>query len=194
VGEIHRLPEKKPDPISEEQEEREYLEAQRSAAATPAPLDNPSRPLDKRSGPQGSGAESESSAEATGETGNAEPPTSAQVPFKPRQGKQRARRQRLETETFARIPHARSWKLHRHGISSAGWMIMLELDRLILKGGGKNPVRLSNARLREQGGISRHTKYRQLHLLEKAGAIKVLSEEQSNASLLVLHRWFPEED
>jgi hypothetical protein len=188
VGEIHRLPEKKPDPISEEQEEREYLEAQRSAAATSAPLDNPSRK------PQGSGAEPQPNAEATEETGNAEPPTGAQVPFKPHQGKPRARRQRLETDTFARIPHARTWKLHRHGISSAGWMIMFELDRLILKGGGKNPVRLSNARLREQGGISRHTKYRQLHLLEKSGAIKVLSEEQSNASLLVLHRWFPEED
>ena len=31
MGEIRRLPEKKPDPISEEQEEREYLEAQRGA-------------------------------------------------------------------------------------------------------------------------------------------------------------------
>ena len=101
MGEIHRLPEKKPDPISEEQEEREYLEAQRSAAATSAPLDNPSRK------PQGSGAEPQPNAEATEETGNAEPPTGAQVPFKPHQGKPRARRQRLETDTFARIPHAK---------------------------------------------------------------------------------------
>jgi hypothetical protein len=31
VGEIRRLPEKKPEPISEEQEEREYIEAQRGA-------------------------------------------------------------------------------------------------------------------------------------------------------------------
>jgi hypothetical protein len=80
------------------------------------------------------------------------------------------------------------------GISSAGWMIMIELDRLILKGEGKNPVRLSNVRLRELGIINRKTKYRQLHLLEQTGAIKVLSEEQSSASLLVLHLWFPEQD
>ena len=30
MGKIHRLPEKKPEPISEEQEEREYQEEQRT--------------------------------------------------------------------------------------------------------------------------------------------------------------------
>ena len=103
MGKIHRLPEKKPEPISEEQEEREYQEAQRT------------------------------------ENAEAHPP-----------GK-RTRRQKLKTKTFARIPHDLAWELYRHGVSSAGWVIMVELDRLILKEGGKNPVRLSNVRLRELG-------------------------------------------
>jgi len=37
MGKIHRLPEKKPEPISEEQEEREFLEAQRGVPQSDAP-------------------------------------------------------------------------------------------------------------------------------------------------------------
>jgi hypothetical protein len=90
-------------------------------------------------------------------------------------------------ETFARIPHERAQALWSH-ISSPGWMILIEIDRLILKGRGRNPVRLTNHRLRELG-IGRMTKRRQLRCLEVAGVIKVQS--RARAWTLIAHLWFP---
>jgi hypothetical protein len=90
-------------------------------------------------------------------------------------------------ETFARIPHERARELWPH-ISSAGWMILIEIDRLILKGRGRNPLKLSNQRLRELG-ISKHAKHRQLRKLEAAGVVKV--HQQRREATVILHLWFP---
>jgi hypothetical protein len=101
------------------------------------------------------------------------------------------RRARLK-ETFARIPHDRAQVLAHHRISGAAWIILIEVDRLILKGRGRNPVQLTNYRLKP-AGISRFTKARALRQLEAAGAIRVLSGADGRAPL-VLHRWFPQQD
>ncbi|MGC1916317.1 MAG: Lrp/AsnC family transcriptional regulator, partial [Pseudolabrys sp.] len=61
------------------------------------------------------------------------------------------------------------------------------LDRLILKGRGRNPVRLTNHRLRELG-ISRETKQYQLRRLEAAGVIKI--ETQQRKGTVVTHLWW----
>jgi hypothetical protein len=58
------------------------------------------------------------------------------------------RRTRL-TETFARVPHDRALALL--DIGSAGWAILVKLDRLILIQRGRNPVRLTNSNLRRFG-------------------------------------------
>jgi hypothetical protein len=91
------------------------------------------------------------------------------------------------TETFARFPHERALAL-RGRITSNGWVILIELDRLILKGRGRNPVRLTNHRLRELG-IKRDTKQYQLRRLEAAGVIKVETEQRKWT--VVTHLWFP---
>jgi len=91
------------------------------------------------------------------------------------------------TETFARIPHERGHALPA-GISNAGWKILIEIDRLILKGRGRNPVKLTNHRLRELG-IGRATKQRQLRQLEAAGVIQIRA--RARAWTLVAHLWFP---
>jgi hypothetical protein len=90
-------------------------------------------------------------------------------------------------ETFARFPHERALALQGQ-ISAAGWIILVELDRLILKGRGRNPVRLTNHRLRELG-INRETKQYQLRRLEVAGVVKV--ETQERKGTVVTHLWFP---
>jgi hypothetical protein len=90
-------------------------------------------------------------------------------------------------ETFARFPHERALALPA-SISNAGWKILVELDRLMLKGRGRNPVRLTNHRLRELG-IGRMTKQRQLRQLETAGVIEVQS--RARAWTEVAHLWFP---
>lgn len=93
------------------------------------------------------------------------------------------------TETFARFPHDRALAMPT-SISNAGWKILVELDRLILKGRGRNPVRLTNHRLRELG-ISRETKQYQLRRLEAAGVIKIETQQRKGA--VVTHLWFPEQ-
>jgi len=62
------------------------------------------------------------------------------------------RRQRA-VETFARIPHDRALELFRHGIGGSAWMVLIELDRLVLKQCGKNPVVFWSPRLRAAGLI-----------------------------------------
>ena len=62
-----------------------------------------------------------------------------------------ARRKRAPAkETFARIPHDRGMKLYGQ-IDGAAWIILLELDRLIFKAYGRNPVRLTNPSLEAVG-------------------------------------------
>jgi hypothetical protein len=67
-------------------------------------------------------------------------------------------------ETFAQIPHQRGMKLYEQ-IGGAPWVIMLELDQLIFKSFGKNPVRLTNQAF-EAVGMPRSTKLRALRQLE----------------------------
>jgi hypothetical protein len=91
----------------------------------------------------------------------------------------------------ARIPHERALALLcNSAISSAGFTILIELVRLVSKGRGQNPVRLTNARLRELG-ISRQTKCRQLHLLETQGIVSVRWSDKDRIGLLVTYLWRP---
>jgi hypothetical protein len=98
----------------------------------------------------------------------------------------RPRRVRVK-ETFARIPHQRGMELYGR-IGGAAWVILLELDRLIYKSFGRNPVRLANHNL-EAVGMPRNTKWKALRQLEAAGVIAVVQEGQEAA--LVTHNWHP---
>jgi hypothetical protein len=95
------------------------------------------------------------------------------------------RRQR-SSETFARIPHDRARELYRHM-----GLLLVELDRLVLEGRGRNPVTLTSA-TREAAGISRWAQDRGLYLLEAAGTIRV--ERHRGRSPLVTHLWYPLQD
>ena len=72
----------------------------------------------------------------------------------------RHKRQR-GVETFARIPHDRALELYRHKIIGTAWVVLIELDRLILKRRGQNPVLLISSRL-TAAGVSYHTRRRAL--------------------------------
>jgi len=98
------------------------------------------------------------------------------------------RRQRA-VETFARIPHDRALELFRHGIGGSAWMVLIELDRLVLKQCGKNPVVFWSPRLRAVGLI-KDTRMRAFRELEKAGAIKV-EQRGKGLSPWVTHLWYP---
>jgi GTP-sensing pleiotropic transcriptional regulator CodY len=99
------------------------------------------------------------------------------------------RSKRMRTaETFARIPHNRAVVMR--DIGGIGWLLLVEIDRLILKARGRNPVRLTNHCIRELG-ISRQSKQYYLRQLESAGVIKVQSEARKGT--LVTHLWFPEQ-
>ena len=73
-------------------------------------------------------------------------------------------------------------------IGGIGWLLVVEIDRLILKGRGRNPVRLTNHRM-HQLGISRQSKRYYLRKLEAAGIIKVQSEVRKWTVVTLL--WFP---
>jgi hypothetical protein len=90
--------------------------------------------------------------------------------------------------TFARIPHDQALELYRRGISSAAWAVLIELDRIILKSGGRNPVLLWSSRLRAVG-ITHSRRRHALRQLEVAGVISV-TRRRSGLGLLVTHHWF----
>src|SRR6516225_5710810 len=69
------------------------------------------------------------------------------------------RRPRID-ETFARIPFDRARALYRH-IGGPAWMLLIELDRLVFEGRGKNPVRLTSA-ARRASGMTKWAQYRGL--------------------------------
>src|SRR5262245_1127162 len=104
-----------------------------------------------------------------------------------RQGKPSGCRQRA-AETFARIPHDRALAL-RPRPSGTAWLLLFELDRLILRSHGRNPIRLSSARLRGTG-ISHRSRKRALRGLEAAGAVRVERQGKGQPPL-VLHLWYP---
>jgi hypothetical protein len=106
---------------------------------------------------------------------------------------QGARRPR-STETFARIPHDRARALCLHltrgkgRVGKAVFPILIELDRLILEGRGRNPVKLTTATLTDTG-LTRWQVYHGLRQLEDAGVITV--ERWIGRCPMVLHGWFP---
>jgi hypothetical protein len=102
-----------------------------------------------------------------------------------------ATRRERTTETFARIPHDRALALYRQ-LGGPEWVLLIELDRLILKGRGRNPVKLSSARLLSIG-ISHHSRRRALQDLEAAGVIRV-ERRGRGRSPWVCHLWYPRQD
>jgi hypothetical protein len=96
-------------------------------------------------------------------------------------------RRRL-AETFARIPHDRALDLYRHRISGTAWTVLIELDRLILKARGQNPVKFSSRRLRAIGVTGFH-RMRALRQLERAGVIRIKRLGRGQAPWVV-HLWF----
>jgi hypothetical protein len=78
-------------------------------------------------------------------------------------------------------------KLYKR-IDGAAWVVLLELDRLIFKAYGRNPVRLANQGLAAVGMI-RSTKLRALRQLQDAGVITVVQDGQ--CAPLVTHHWHP---
>ena len=114
----------------------------------------------------------------------------------PRPKKKKARnvttsaRRARSIETFARIPHDRALELSRqHRLSGTAWVVLIELDRLILKHRGQNPVRFVSSRLRE-AGLTSHTRTR---ALRQPVAAKVIKVERRGPGLgpWVTHLWFP---
>jgi hypothetical protein len=98
------------------------------------------------------------------------------------------RRQRM-AETFARIPHDKGLALCRLKIGWPAWAVLIELDRLVLKAGGKNPVRFWSSRLRTVG-ITKQTRARALRRLAAAGVVKV-EQRGKGLSPWVTHLWYP---
>jgi hypothetical protein len=82
-----------------------------------------------------------------------------------------ARRKR-SAETFARIPHDRGLELYKHRLSAAAYTVLIELDRLILKAGGRNPVKFSSRRLRALG-LKEQYRSRALRHLAAVGVISI---------------------
>ena len=90
------------------------------------------------------------------------------------------------TETFARIPHDKGLALN---VSGTAWRVLIELDRLILKAGGRNPVPLSSKRLRAIG-LKAGTRMRALRQLEATGVILIKRRGRGH-SPWVFHTWYP---
>jgi hypothetical protein len=99
-----------------------------------------------------------------------------------------AQRRSRATETFARIPHDKGLALD---VSGTAWRVLIELDRLILKAGGRNPISLSSKRLRAIGLIS-GTRMRALRRLQAAGVIKVKQRGRGHGPW-VFHTWYPKQ-
>jgi hypothetical protein len=93
------------------------------------------------------------------------------------------------TETFARVPHDKALALYRHGLSAAAWAILIELDRIILKGRGQNPVRFWSPRLRAVG-IKCSVRARALRQLEATGVI-IVRRKARGLSPWIFHTWYP---
>ena len=96
-------------------------------------------------------------------------------------GQRRAR----SKETFARIPHDKALTLK---ISGTAWKVLIELDRIILKGRGQNPVRFWSPRLKK-AGVKFDQRARALRQLERAGVILV-HRKSRGLSPWVFHLWY----
>jgi hypothetical protein len=98
--------------------------------------------------------------------------------------------------TFAPIPHERAYKELR-GINST-WMLLIVLHHLVLRGRGRNPVKLTAKALQKIGltksrlieiGLTEMAIRWGLDQLERADVIAV--ERKRGRCPLVLHRWYP---
>jgi hypothetical protein len=98
------------------------------------------------------------------------------------------RRRPRSQETFARIPHDKALALK---ISGTAWKVLVELDRIILKGRGQNPVRFWSPRLRK-AGINKQLRARALRQLEAAGVI-IMRRKSKGLSPWVFHTWYPKQ-
>jgi hypothetical protein len=98
-------------------------------------------------------------------------------------------RRRSETKLFARVPYDLALKLWRRRVGGAAWMLLVEIDRLILSHRGQNPVRLYSPRLRA-AGLTYSARARALRQLEAAGAIKV-ERRGKGIGPLVWHLGYP---
>jgi hypothetical protein len=101
-------------------------------------------------------------------------------------------RRTRSVHTFARIPHDAALALYRHRLPCAAWVLLVELDRILLKRRGKNPFKLSSSRLRRIG-LRDQTRQRALRQLEAARVIKV-ERIGPGMSPWVTHLWFPLRD
>ena len=99
----------------------------------------------------------------------------------------RAHKRTSAKETFAQIPHDRAMKLYGK-INGAAWTILFELDRVIFKAYGRNPVRLTNQAF-EAIGMVHSTKLRAPRQLEDAGVITVVRDGLE--APLITHLWHP---
>jgi hypothetical protein len=101
-----------------------------------------------------------------------------------------------DVETFAQIPHERGIELYRHRehrIGDAGWTIVLELDRQIVRDRRHiNPLELNSERLKEIGVVE-SVRAKALRRLEAAGIIKVEPRSRGLAPLVTLV-WRPLSD
>jgi hypothetical protein len=97
-----------------------------------------------------------------------------------------SRRPRSE-ETFARFPYGRARDLFRQ-IGGPAWMLLIEIDRLVLENKGRNPVKLTTEAL-EGSDLTRRQVQRGLRRLERAEVITV--EHRSGRCPLVAHLWYP---
>lgn len=105
--------------------------------------------------------------------------------------KKAGNRRTRSDETFARIFHDRALQLYKH-IGGAPWIILSELDRLILVSKGRNPVPFGHERLFAIG-MARSTINRALRQLQKAKIIHVERwGRHAKDVTLVTHFWYPQ--
>jgi len=90
-------------------------------------------------------------------------------------------------EAFVRIPYAPILKLYGH-VGAAALFVLFEIDHLIFKARGQNPVRLTNKNLRAIG-MPRNTKARALRQLQDTGVITI--EQQGHEAVIVTLLWYP---
>ena len=100
-----------------------------------------------------------------------------------------SQRRAKATETFARFPHDKALALCKHRLSSSAWIVLVELDRLILKRRGQNPVRFDSGRLNKIGLKASRRAYA-LRQLASAGVVRV-APRGSGLSPWVTHLWYP---
>jgi hypothetical protein len=100
----------------------------------------------------------------------------------------RGNRRAPSAEPFARIPYDRGLRLYGK-ISATAWVVLIELDRLILLSKGQNPVPFEHERL-YAAGMQRNTICQALQQLETAKVVQVKWGNGGNTTL-VTHLWYP---